>query len=118
MISKNTPLKGKLKGNKGKYQLVKKTLSDLTEDQKSEILRNSIKNISKYSIKNQLLILLQEIDITELKGYKAWENEGFKPIPNSGIFIYQPILDKEDNSVKGYFLGTIFDKKDVIPIKE
>lgn len=111
-----TPLKGKLKGNKNKYQLVKKTLNDLTEDQKKEILKNSVRAISKYSIKNQLLILSQKIDIVELKGFYSWKKENLKPIPNSGIFIYQPIIDKKDKSIKGYFLGTVFDRSDCRPI--
>jgi len=112
-----TPLKGKLKGNKNKYSLVKKTLNDLTDKEKKEMLKKSVKAISKYSIKNQLLILLQKIDITELKGFYGWKEEGLKPIPNSGIFIYQPIIDKKTKEVKGYFLGTVFDRSDCKPIK-
>ena len=116
-MKEKTPLKGKLKGNKGKYQLVKKTLNDLSDQDKKEILKNSIKNISKYSVKNQLLILLQKSDITELKGYYGWKEENLKPLPNTGIFIYQPILDKKTKEVTGYFLGTVFDRSDCRPIK-
>jgi len=113
----STPLKGKLKGKgKEKYSLVKKTLKDLSDQDKEQILKNSIKAISHYSIKNQLLILLQKNNITELKGYKGWKDEGLKPVPNSGIFIYQPIFDKKTDEIKGYFLGTVFDRSDCIPI--
>ena len=111
-------LKGKIKGNKNKYQLVKQTLNDLSENEKKEILKNSIKNISKYSIKNQLLILLQKQNITELKGFNSWKKEGLKPLKNTGIFIYQPIIDKETKEVKGYFLGTVFDRSDCVKIDQ
>lgn len=119
MEEKQPKLKGQLKGKgKEKYKIAKKTLEELTEQDKDQILKDN-KNISKYSIRNQLMILLQHKNPTILKGFVGWKNEGRKPLKDTGIFIYQPILKgkKGEEEIKGYFLGAIFDISDTEPIK-
>lgn len=115
-------LKGLLKGNKKKYQIVKDKLNDLTDQEIDQILEHlkniENSNIEKYSVKNQLLIYMQHEKPTILKGFKDWIKEDRKPLKNTGIFIYAPIIKKENDQkvLKGYFLTTVFDISNTVPI--
>jgi hypothetical protein len=139
-INKNLDLKKELKGKsfKDKISIMKKVLKNMDdEDIKENIeniqktLKDEINNINidkqilektntleKYSIKNRLLILLQNPYANNLLGYKSWKKLNRSPIKNTGIFIYSPNMVKDKKTdkyvLKGYSVKTIFDVKDTI----
>ena len=111
----NNPLKLKGLSKQEKYNKLKELDFDLLQQELKQEL--TIKAIEKYSVKNQILIILQKGYVQELKGFREWETLGFRPLKDSGIFIYAPINKKNketDNyELKGFRLITIFDKLNV-----
>lgn len=78
--------------------------------------------ISKYSLKNQILILLQKPMVFELRGFKDWQQHFRKPLKGTGISILAPTKiknrDTDEYEIKGFRYITVFDINDTVPMNE
>ena len=79
----------------------------------------TIQAIDRYSLRNKILILQQaNYPLTDLKGYKTWLKDGFKPIKDHGLIICKPnkYLDRESGEYKlgGFKYITVWDRSQVV----
>ena len=79
---------------------------------------------TKYSLSNQLLILAQRPDASDVRGYQAWRQAGFQVRKGErGIAIYAPMRFRRDESEElaadgrlGFRVVHVFDRAQVEPI--
>lgn len=86
--------------------------------QRLEKARQEVQGIERYSPLNQLLILTQCPNVTEVHGYMEWQSLGYQVCKGeTAIAIRAPhTRSDEDGPSLGFHLAYVFDRSQVDPI--
>ena len=74
-----------------KIQHLNALMSEAEEQGVAEVPEDFAKSFHRYSPRNQLLVLLQNPNATQVMGYRAWQAEGRQVVKGAkGIMIFGP----------------------------